>query len=131
MPLSFVFLSAMFNTSALTVNLTTVRPPDPKAEWVEALHQCENPDNIPSIIDTNGKRSYGYVQFQMNTWLSYGKEFGATKENISDNDLQARVAQSMLDKGLWRHWYWCGKRVASQLGEYPVPSASLADSQNK
>ena len=97
-----------------------VEKPDPKMVWIEALHQCENPENVIKVLDTNGYYSYGYVMFQMKTWLAYGKEFGATKENIGDDELQKTVALSMLDDGFWRHWYNCGKIVQKSLGLYPV-----------
>lgn len=58
--------------------------------------------------------------FQMETWISYGKKLGATKENINDDELQEIVTRDMLDKGLWRHWYWCSKKVIKKLGAYPI-----------
>ena len=72
------------------------------------------------VLDTNNRYSYGALQFQMATWISYGKEFGATKDNIFDVGLQEKVARSMLDAGGWRHWYNCGIRVQKEYGAYPV-----------
>lgn len=106
--------------SKLTV---PIMQPDPKEVWMEELHACENPDNVPKILDTNGKYSYGPFMFQMDTWLSFGKPFGATPKNINDRVLQDKVARSMLDQGLWRHWYTCGKRTTAKLGEYPLEEA--------
>jgi len=87
--------------------------------WVYHLHQCENPNNVVKVLDSNDKYSYGYVQFQMSSWLSYGKEFGATKDNIGDKDLQIQVAEDMLNKGLWRHWRTCATKVTKKYGAYP------------
>ena len=103
------------NPSLLTVPVTPIVEIDQKEIWIEALHQCENPRDVPWIVDTNGKKSYGALMFQMGTWLSYGKKFGATTENISSSTLQKKVARSMLDNGGSGHWYNCSKK----LGEYP------------
>ena len=89
-------------------------------EWVHALHLCENRNDVPRILDTNGKYSYGYVMFQMQTWLHFGKDFGATKANINDDFLQKQVALDMLKKGLWRHWYNCSNKLTKTLGAFPV-----------
>lgn len=63
----------------------------------------------------------GRLQFQMATWLSYSDEFGTTKENIYDGELQKTVAIYMLNNGGWRHWYNCAKKVSKKLGPYPMP----------
>lgn len=98
--------------------------------WIEKLIACESMGSTTiRVLDTNGKYSYGLFQFQLSTWLSYGKEFGATKENIYNGELQRRVAKSMLDAGGWRHWYHCSRRVSSSL--YPYPQISFVGSQNK
>ena len=93
----------------------------PKEVWLDALSDCENPQASTTlkILDTNKYYSYGLFMFQMGTWLSYGKEFGATKQNIYDPNLQRMVARDMLDKGLWRHWYTCGKIIQKSLGSFP------------
>jgi len=63
----------------------------------------------------NDKYSYGVLQFQMATWLSFGKSFGTTADNIYDKSLQETVARSMLDNGGWRNWFTCAKKT----GTYP------------
>ncbi len=72
-----------------------------------------------TVLDTNGKYSYAFFQFQMSTWLSYGKEFGATRENIHDYFLQMKVARSMLDNGGQSHWRNCAEKVRKMYGPYP------------
>lgn len=62
--------------------------------------------------------------FQMATWLSYSDEFGTTRENIKDDELQQIVAIHMLNNGGWRHWYTCAKKVTKKMGAYPVPDTS-------
>lgn len=92
----------------------------PKEIWIDKLALCESGnDSTIKILDTNGYYSYSTFQFQMSTWLKYGKPFGATKENIFDGNLQRVVVRSMLDAGGWRHWFTCGKSVSKLLGEYP------------
>lgn len=120
MPLLFaVLLATSYDPSVLTVPLEATSTP--QELWIEKLHECENRNNTPRILDTNGYYSYGYLMFQMGTWLSYGKKFGATRENISSSTLQIKVAKSMLDAGGWRHWYTCAKKVRTVLGDYPTP----------
>lgn len=84
------------------------------------MGMCESGlrDHI-KVLDSNDKYSYGRLQFQMATWLSYGKAFGATKENIYDGNLQDQVARAMLDKGLSYNWKTCAARTAKKYGQYP------------
>ncbi len=114
-----VFLSLAFVSSSLTVELPKETPQD---IWVTHLHECENPDNIPRILDSNNKYSYGYVEFQMDTWLSFGKKFGATPDNIGNEELQKVVAEDMLNHGLGKHWYTCNKRTMKLYGVFPATS---------
>jgi len=117
--LALLFVIGMATTTSpvLTVPPEMLRvAPGPKEVWIEKLHQCENPRNVPSIMDTNGRRSYGALMFQEQTWLAYGKPFGATRENISSSTLQKKVARHMLDNGGSGHWWHCSKR----LGAYPL-----------
>jgi hypothetical protein len=90
-----------------------------KISWVTHLHECENRQNIEKWIDTNDKYSYGWLAYQRDTWLSYGKDYGATMENIQDSGLQTLVAISMLDKGETWHWKTCNKKVSAKYGPYP------------
>lgn len=107
-------LAAPSATLTLPPEMLEVR--DLKAEWIEKLHDCENFENRwPKKLDTNGKYSYGYVHFQMETFLHYGKRFGATEDSIQDDELQKKVARSMLDNGGQGHWFWCSKKI----GDYP------------
>lgn len=119
MPLVLVF--AMFTsaiTSSLTVPIVPVEP-TPQEVWIEALHQCENPDNVEKVWDTNNQWSYGYLQFQMSTWLKY-KKLGATKNNIGDDELQKKIATYVLDNGGQSNWFTCSRVVKKSLGAYPA-----------
>ena len=123
MPLSvLVLFTASMNLSVLNLPPGILEiPPDPKEIWIDALADCESSaSSTIKVMDTNGKYSRGMFQFQMGTWLSYGKKFGATTQNIYDADLQREVAKSMLDNGGSGHWYNCSKKVSAKLGEYPI-----------
>lgn len=112
-------MSSTYNPSVLTVPTTT--PPTAQDVWVQHLHECENPTNIPRILDTNDKYSYGYVSFQMATWLKYSF-LGATKENIGDDDMQRQIAEYILGTKGWTDWWNCGKVTIKWYGPYPSPS---------
>ena len=90
---------------------------DTKSVWIEALHQCENPHDIPKIVDSNGYYSYGKYMWQMRSWLNYKKQ-GATKENISDPNTQDKITRYALDNGGWKNWYNCGKKLNASIGAY-------------
>lgn len=84
--------------------------------WLNELEQCESMGSTTiRVLDTNNRYSYGILQFQMQTWLGYGKSFGATKENIYSKDLQEQVALSMLKNGGERNWWICSHRI----GDFP------------
>ena len=118
------FISALMfmtaDTSVLTVPVATTTPQE---IWIDKLAMCESHGNdSAAIVDTNGYWSRGRFQFQLATWLHYGKAYGATRANIFDGELQEKVVREMLDAGGWRHWYNCGKR----LGPYPMSHAPSA-----
>ena len=107
------------HASVLTVPIVTAI--DYQEIWIDKLSVCESGASTTiKILDTNNYYSYGLLMFQMKTWLSYGKPFGATKENIYDEQLQRKVARSMLDAGGQGHWYHCSNRI----GNYPVASSA-------
>ena len=111
MPLLFAFLVLATNSSVLSVPL----PPSPQELWMDALHQCENPDDIPRVWDSNHQWSYGKYQWQMRSWLNYKKQ-GATKENISDPKMQDVITRYVLDTKSSSDWWNCSKK----LGDYPI-----------
>lgn len=97
---------------------------DAKVAWIEEVSKCEDSTGNPEIrvLDTNGRYSYGVMQFQMQTWLSMGKKYGieTTPENITDALLQKELAMLILNDGGWNNWYICGNRTTKKLGKYPV-----------
>lgn len=129
--LAFVvsLMMTSFDPSLLTVPIAHAEEIDTGQEvWLDALQKCENENHVKKILDTNDKYSYGDFMFQMGTWVSFGKVFGATRENISDNDLQRIVARDMLSKGLWRHWFTCGKIIQKSLGAFPNTVSTTSSS---
>ncbi len=107
-----------FDARVLTVPTQTFVEyvPDARDLWITKLGDCESHGSTTvRILDVNNKYSYGLLMFQMATWLHYGKDLGATRDNIYDPDLQRGVARTMLDAGGWKNWYNC----ANKIGPYP------------
>lgn len=89
---------------------------------IELLAMCES-TNRPNIriVDTNGYYSYGALQFQLGTFISYGKKYGILEKDITQDeartlifraDLQRAIATEMLKEvGGWRHWTNCAKKI--------------------
>lgn len=96
----------------------SVPAPDPKEVWIEALHQCENPDNVEKVWDSNHQWSYGKYQWQMRSWLNYKKQ-GATKDNILDEEMQDKITRYVLDTKGSSDWLNCSRLVSRALGSYP------------
>ncbi len=88
----------------------------PQEKWMEALHQCENKNNVEKILDVNNKYSYGPYMFQLDTFYGYGKQYKFFPENFTKEEarlmihvesLQKAIAKAMLDDGLDYHWKNC------------------------
>lgn len=88
--------------------------------WIKALHECENRDNIPRLLDVNGKYSYAYLMFQKSTFDLYGGKYGLPHDNIYSKEQQELIALYMLNEGLSKNWYNCSK----VLGQYPLNDIS-------
>ena len=70
MPLLFAFLTLATNSPVLTVPIAPYV--DTKQVWIDALANCESGgDPTIKVWDTNDRWSYGLLQFQMATWLTY------------------------------------------------------------
>lgn len=98
--------------------------------WIKDLGWCES-RNKPHIkvMDSNDKYSYGYLQFQAETFMLYGKrygildkdlEFGEVENLIYDKDLQIRIAERMLADGLHNHWKNCYNKIYKVYPEYTI-----------
>lgn len=103
-------------------------------QWIEALHQCESQGrDYITILDTNNKNSYGGLQYQLDTFMGFGKQYGILPESFTNKEglllihnisVQKAIARRMLDDGLERHWLNCVKRIGYS---YPIQNA-LVDS---
>lgn len=95
-------------------NATSTQSEEPKADkldlWLNKLAQAESTgrENI-KILDVNGRYSYGCLQFQMRTFLSYAERYDieVTTDDIYDCNLQKRLAKEMIleNHSNWRHWF--------------------------
>lgn len=86
--------------------------PDALTVWLDDLAWYESTgDDGAKVLDTNGRYSYGCLQFQMATFVSEAKKFGIdigdASVSVMDCSLQKRIARQMLEheKGAWRNWY--------------------------
>lgn len=104
----------------LVIPLQAIAAPITQHQWIHQLGLCESGWS-PNIkhLDSNDYYSYGVLQFQLGTWLAFGKQFGATKANIYDPALQEKVAVYLLDNGdSWR-WKTCYNLTKKKLGAWP------------
>lgn len=103
-------------------------------EIIKKLNQCENGGRWDqrAIVDTNGKYSYGGLQFQFATFKSFGLKYGVIPadwddariiENIYRQEMQTAIAGKMIDDGLGsRHWVNCWRIMG--LKQKPPPHGS-------
>lgn len=88
------------------------------AEWINKLSFAEstNRENIV-IVDSNGKNSYGCLQFQKATFVAYSKKH-KIKGDIMSCKTQKELAMSMIKENHnnWRHWFNSTKKI----GKPPV-----------
>src|SRR3990167_1763380 len=80
--------------------------------YIDKLATCESgqiPDVV--IVDTNGLKSYAWLQFQMATFNYYGEKYNLPHDDILDPGQQIKIAKRMIEDGGWKHWYICGKRI--------------------
>ena len=89
--------------------------------WLAVLEWCES-RGIPNIktLDSNSKYSYGAFQFQMATFLDYGKKYNLIPASttpaqgkllIFDYELQKKLATKMLEDSLESHWRVCYRKI--------------------
>ena len=100
----------------------------PQEEWIDKLSTCESQDRPAiKVLDINNKYSYGLLQFQLDTFYGFGKQYGFFPEGFTREEarlmihipsLQRAIAKEMLDDGLDYHWKNCRDK---KLGRYPIP----------
>lgn len=102
----------------------------PQEEWLDKLARCESQDRAHiKVLDTNNKYSYGLLQFQLDTFYGFGKEYGIipsemkkweAKLLIHNPHVQKAIAKEMLEDGLDYHWKNCrDKKIGYR---YPLSS---------
>lgn len=114
-------------TPDLTLNVETtaiphatslsISEPDALDLYIERLVFAESSGREDVvIIDTNGKKSYGCLQFQEETFRRYAKKFGVTSD-ILDCAGQRYLAHEILrtDPRGWVHW----QTSVGKLGRLP------------
>lgn len=76
------------------------------ANRIFALAKCESGGNINAkVLDTNGKYSYGLLQFQKATFQKLCQ--GELTNPIDQIDCAVEILKEPQG---WRHWYNCLKR---------------------
>jgi hypothetical protein len=93
----------------------TVSAKDKLDAWLDGLITRESNGRTDlKILDVNGHYSYGCLQFQMPTFIAYGRKYGVISGNednlgtlIMSCSLQRNIAKKMIldNSANWRHWY--------------------------
>lgn len=97
-----------------------VTVPDQLDIYIEllAFEESSGRENI-QIIDTNGKRSSGCLQYQDATFEHFSKKFNLPGD-ILDCRLQKAITREVLLRGGRQHWYTSVTRLANRGAEVPV-----------
>jgi hypothetical protein len=126
-------LESKTGEKTITSKETDIRPTlsRPQELWLASLEYCESQGRSDlRILDTNGYYSYGAFQFQMYTFLSYGKQYGVLDKSLTieeargnkkdgpiyDVEIQKSIVIYMVEDGLDSQWYNCRKK----FGRYPI-----------
>jgi hypothetical protein len=88
---------------------------------VAKLERCESGSRNICVIDTNGKKSCGVLQYQLSTYKSFIKRYKLLPEAEDheienmwlDPDMQRLVTYKALEEDTKNlsHWYNCSKRM--------------------
>ena len=108
-------------TAGILASLGTIYNDEQEAEntLLADLSLCEsgNRDDI-KILDVNGKYSYGILQFQLESFYTFGQRYKILPADLElleaenfiyDKDYQTKISREMLRDGLWWHWRNCLK----------------------
>jgi hypothetical protein len=114
-------------TTARTSNeqILTITQPDALDIYIERLEFAESSGREDIVIlDSNGKHSYGCLQFQESTWELYTKKYGGGKD-IMDCAEQRRLAKNILlsERDGWRNW----TNSVARIGRPPAQMRSLPE----
>jgi len=122
----FAILACIVAVALSILIVPTVVGASEKDDWIEKLAKCESRGRSHiTILDSNNKYSYGLLQFQLDTFISFGKKYEilpdefTRKESlllIHNPNVQKAIAKEMLDDGLSGHWRNCVRKI----GQYPL-----------
>jgi len=83
----------------------------------QKLAACESGFRPVVIVDSNGLKSYNWFQFQLATFISFGKDSGILPD-ITEKEarilihnpwVQSAIVEWALDNGLAHHWWNCAR----------------------
>ena len=70
---------------------------------IKKLIRCESQGQNIARIDSNGKMSYGILQFQASTWSDFSKQSGITGSPMDEDDAIA-MARWAIHHGYLGRW---------------------------
>lgn len=118
----YKYLLCLFLLPVLTYAISPYdAPQSPKDVWLGKLRYCEsqNRDHI-TVMDTNNKYSYGGLQFQLETFMGFGKQYGILPKELTNEEglllihnpyIQRGIALEMLNDNLSYHWKNCRDKI--------------------
>ena len=108
------------NTASATLSALNTVEIDKIDGIVPKLIDCESGGRVDvAVLDTNNKYSYGILQFQLDTFYSFGKKYGILDKNLTKKEalnlimkpsLQIKIARKMIENGEGGHWT-CYKKI--------------------
>ena len=104
--------------------LQTEKTTDPLDEWLLKLSKKENCPR-EGMIDSNGKKSYSALCFQLNTFKGYVKKYNLLPHTedyeiinmIDDRNFQFKLAKMMIQDDYNNHNHW--KNAVKKIGLPP------------
>lgn len=104
---------ALAASPTLSVPPMPVIEPPPVLAYLDRLIDCESGGKRDlKVLDTNGKYSYGTLQFQLATFNKYGEKYNLPHDDIMSRGQQIAIATQMLqERAGWRNWYNCATKV--------------------
>lgn len=107
-----IFTSLMMTASATYVYEQDIEPTGASVvQIVDALAGCES-GNDPDAINHNEPhgKSYGLLQFRLDTFNHFGERYGLPHTDIFDPAQQRAIAEQMILDGRESHWA-CYKKL--------------------
>lgn len=96
-------------------NLAVSDDQDKLDAWIDGLITKESNGRTGlKILDVNGHYSYGCLQFQMPTFIAYGRKYGVIsgyEDNLGSLIMSCKTQKTIAKRMIldnaanWRHWY--------------------------